>query len=148
MKKQLLGTFAMLSLLLALTVVSVQAQSRDSITAQIPFNFQVGDKTLPSGEYSIRQLAQGALLVESADGSRSAVVPSAGRVENNPNAKPSTEKLVFRQYGEQYFLAQVWLTRGASGRALNRSNAERRAASELKLARSGAKPQVVEIAGQ
>ncbi|MBD0326362.1 MAG: hypothetical protein ICV68_08020 [Pyrinomonadaceae bacterium] len=145
MKKQFLVTFAMLSLLLALSLVSVQAQSGNRIEVQIPFAFQVGDKTLPAGDYNIKQLSQDTLLVESMEGEESVVAMAAGRVENNPNAKPSTEKLVFRQYGDQYFLAQVWMTRGASGRELNKTDAERNAASELKLARHGAKPRTVEV---
>jgi hypothetical protein len=146
MKKQFLGTFAMLSLLLALAALSVQAQSRNSIEVQIPFAFQVGDKTLPAGDYSIKQLSQDTLLVESTNGDESVVAPAAGRVESNPNAKPGMEKLVFRQYGDQYFLSQVWMTRGASGRELNMTEAERAAASELKLTRHGAKPRKVEVA--
>jgi hypothetical protein len=145
MKKQFLGTFAMLSLMLALAVVSVQAQTRNRIEVQIPFAFQIGDKTLPAGDYSIKQLSQDTLAIESLNGDERVVAPAAGRVEQNPNAKPSTEKLVFRQYGEQYFLAQVWMTRGASGRELNKTDAERNAASELKLARHGAKPKTIEV---
>src|SRR2546423_13151438 len=51
MKKQLFGTFAILSLLFALTVVSVQAQSGSRITVHVPFAFQIGNKTLPAGDY-------------------------------------------------------------------------------------------------
>lgn len=148
MRKQIFSTFAMLSLLFALAVVSVQAQSRSGITVKVPFAFQVGDKTLPAGDYSIKQLSQDALLIESTSGDERAIAPAAGRVENSANAQPSTEKLVFRQYGEQYFLAQVWMVRGASGRELNKTDAERNAASEFKLAQHGAKPQMVEVSAQ
>lgn len=148
MRKQLFGTLATLSLLLTLTIVSVQAQSRNRITAHVPFAFQIGDKTLPAGDYSVKRLSQNALLVESADGEQSAVAQSPRSVESNVNAKPSTEKLVFRQYGDQYFLAQVWMTRSNTGRAINMTDAERKAAGELKLARNGAKPQIIEISAR
>lgn len=147
MRKQIFGTFAVLSLLFALTIITAQAQSGSRVTAHIPFAFQVGDKTLPAGDYSIKRLSQNALLVESEDGDVSALAQAPRSIQNSsPNAQPSTEKLVFRQYGEHYFLAQVWMTKGAGGRELNMSGAERKAASELKLARNGAKPQTIEVA--
>lgn len=146
MRKQIFGTFAVLSLLFALTIISAQAQSRSRVTAHIPFAFQVGDKTLPAGDYSVKRLSQNALLVESEDGSARALAQVPRSIQNGANAKAATEKLVFRQYGEQYFLAQVWMTKGAGGRELNMSGAERKAASELQLAQNGAKPQTIEVA--
>lgn len=148
MRKQLFGTLATLSLLFALTIVSAQAQSRSRLTAHVPFDFQVGEKTLPAGDYSVKRLSQNALLVESTDGEQSAIAPAPRSVEGSATAKPSTEKLVFRQYGDQYFLAQVWMTRGSIGRALNMSGTERKAAERLKLAQNGAKPQVIEISAR
>jgi hypothetical protein len=148
MRKQIFGTFAVLSLLFALTIIHAQAQSGSRVTAHIPFAFQVGDKTLPAGDYSIKRLSQNALLVESEDGEASALAQAPRSIRNSPNAQPSTEKLVFRQYGEQYFLAQVWMIKGAGGRELNMSGAERKAASELKLAHNGAKPQTIEVAAR
>ncbi|MDX6695610.1 MAG: hypothetical protein QOF02_3213 [Blastocatellia bacterium] len=148
MRKQIFGTFAVLSLLLAFTIVSAQAQSRNSVTAHIPFAFQIGDKTLPAGDYSVKRLSQNALVVESADGAESVIAQAPRSVQSNANAKPGAEKLVFRQYGEQYFLAQVWMIKGGAGRELNMTGAERKAASELKIAQHGAKPQSIEVAAR
>lgn len=148
MRKQLFGTFAVLGLLFALTVVNAQAQSARRITAHVPFAFQIGDKTLPAGDYSIKQFSQNALLIESADGDESVIAHAARSVEGNANAKPSAEKLVFRQYGEQYFLAQVWMARASAGRALNMTDAERKAAEDFKLARKGEKPQLIEVSAR
>lgn len=148
MKKQLFGTFAILSLLLALTVVSAQAQSGNKITARVPFAFQVGDKILPAGEYSITRLSQNSMLVRSADGETRAIAQVPRSVQSKDNAKASTEKLVFRQYGDQYFLAQVWMIRGTTGRELNMTDSERNAARELKLAQNGTEPQTIEVAAR
>ena len=148
MRKQLFATLATLSLLFVLTIVSVQAQSKNRITAHVPFDFQVGEKTLPAGDYSVKRLSQNTLLVESADGEQSAIAQAPRNVEGNVNAKPSREKLVFRQYGDQYFLAQVWMIRGNMGRDINMSGAERKAAAELKLAQHDAKPQVIEVSAR
>ena len=145
MRKQLFGTFAILSLLLALAVVSAEAQFERRITAHVPFAFQIGNKTLPAGDYSIKRFSQNALLVTSADGEQSVIAQAPRSIEGNVNAKPSAEKLVFRQYGDQYFLAQVWVARGSAGRALDMTKAERKAADDFKLAQNGAKPQLIEI---
>lgn len=146
MKKQLLGTFAILSLLFALAAVSVQAQSRSRVTAHVPFAFQIGDKTLPAGDYSVKRLSQSALLIESTDGQTRTIAQAQRSIASDTGAKQATEKLVFRQYGEQYFLSQVWMIKGGAGRELNMTKAERNAASELKLARNGAQPKTIEIA--
>ena len=54
--------------------------------------------------------------------------------------------LVFHQYGDQYFLSQIWMTRDGDGRELNRSSDERRAAAaEQNLASNGKKLRRVEI---
>ena len=143
MKKQIIGTLAIFSLLFALAVVSVQAQKVSRITAHVPFTFQLGDKTLPAGDYNIKRLSQNALVIEDASGETSVIAQAPGRVESN--AKQARERLVFRQYGDQYFLAQVWMDRSGAGRELNMTNAERAAANEYKLAQHGAKAQVVEI---
>ena len=148
MRKQLFGTFAILSLLLTLTVVSVEAQYERRITAHVPFAFQIGNKTLPAGDYSVKRFSQNALLVTSADGEQSVIAQAPRSIEDNANAKPSTEKLVFRQYGDQYFLAQVWTARGSAGRALDMTKAERKAAEDFKLAQNGAQPQLIEISAR
>jgi hypothetical protein len=148
MKKQLFGTFAILSLLLALAVVNVQAQTRNRITAHVPFAFQIGDKTLPAGDYSIKRLSPNALLVQSEDGEVSTIAQAPRSVQRGSAVKPSAERLIFRQYGDQYFLAEVWMTRDNVGRELNMTNAERNAASQLKLVQHGAKPQLIEISAR
>lgn len=148
MRKQFLGTFAILSLLLTLTGISAQAQFENRLTAHVPFAFQVGERTLPAGDYSVRRLSQNALLIESADGETRAVAQAPRSVQGNAGAKPSAEKLVFRQYGDQYFLAQVWMVKGGARRELNMTDAERSAARALKIAQNGAKPRIVEIAAR
>jgi hypothetical protein len=148
MKKKLYSTFAMLSLLLMLAVVSVQAQSDGKLEVNIPFEFQIGSHMLPAGEYSIKRLTQNTMLVQSTDGQQSAIALAPGTVQANNNEKAAREKLVFHQYGNQFFLSQVWIVRGSDGRVLNQSKAERQAAREQNLANGGAKPVKVEIAAR
>jgi hypothetical protein len=136
----------MLSLILMLAVVSVQAQSGMRVEVNIPFDFTLGNKTLPAGVYSIREYSQKSILIVSADGKTRVLAMTPGTARTEANGGAAQERVVFHQYGDQYFLAQVWMMRGSDGRELNRSSAERQAAKEQKLASAGAKLKEVEVA--
>ncbi len=146
MKKKINSTFAMLSLSLLVAVVSVQAQSRGKLEVNIPFEFQIGSQTLPAGEYSVKRLTQNSVLVRSRDGKLSAITQTPRAITEDKNGKQ--EKLVFNQYGNQYFLSQVWMVRGSDGRELYKSDAEQQAAREQTVANGGAKPQKIEVAAR
>jgi hypothetical protein len=146
MKKKLYSTFAMLSIMVMLAVVTVQAQSKGKLEINIPFEFQIGSQTLPAGEYSVKRLTQNSILVQSADGKESVIAQTPGTIQARNNKPAAREKLVFHKYSSQYFLSQVWMVRGSDGRVLNQTDAEREAAKAQNLARSGAKPQSIEVA--
>lgn len=142
MTKKIYSTFAMLGLFLVLAVGSVQAQSEGRVEVNIRFDFQVGNKVLPAGEYTVKPLTQKSVVIKSADGREVLVALTPNSVK--AGAKATTEKLVFRRYGNQYFLAQVWTIRGADGRELAPSKAEREAKSQT-LARGGRQAETVEV---
>jgi len=144
MTKKIYSTFAMLGLFLVLAVGSVQAQSEGSLEVNIRFDFQVGNKVLPAGEYTVRRLSQNSMIVESADGSERVIAQVPGRVERG--RKTNSEKMVFHQYGDQYFLTQVWMTRDGDGRELATSKAEREASKAQSLSRGDQKLRTVEVA--
>ncbi|MEP6911846.1 MAG: hypothetical protein ABI923_03775 [bacterium] len=131
MKKNILKSFTMLTLLVAVAlagaVVSANAQST-SIKANIPFEFVVGDKTLPAGAYSVTtaNAAFDALRIQSADGKNSAVRLSGPTEQKNK----SRARMVFHRYGHNYFLAEVW-NGGSNGRELAKSKQERAIEREL-----------------
>ena len=134
MKRQTLKTLAMLNLLLILTAISVAAQSSRSKTTSIPFSFTVGEKTLPAGEYTVEPYRRDyslVWLVKSRDGD-SSVLFNTNSVQTVRTQKK--DRLVFRNYGGQYFLSQIWTAGGNSGRELvvrrpkdelSKNNAER-----------------------
>jgi hypothetical protein len=148
MKKKLYSTFAMMSLFIALAITSVQAESLGKLDINIPFEFNVGSKTLPAGEYSVKRLTQTSMLVISADGKQSAIALTIGSTQQGANEKRAAEKLVFRQYGNQYFLSQVWMARDGEGRSLSKSDAERKAASTIKLVANDSEPLTVVVAAK
>ena len=131
MKKNILKGFTMLMLLVAVSlaaaVVSANAQST-AIKANIPFEFVVGDKTLPAGTYRATTLstARDALRIQSADGKDSALRLS-GPTEQNSKGQA---RMVFHRYGHKYFLAEVWDI-GTAGRELAKSKQERAIEREL-----------------
>ena len=143
MTKKLYSTFAMLSLLFMLAVTSVQAQSGDSLQANIRFDFQVGEKVLPAGEYTVRRMSHNTLLIESADGSERLIAQTWNKIDGI--GKATRVKLVFNQYGDQYFLSQVWLNRGGDGRELKSTEAEREAARAQTLASGDKKPRTFAV---
>lgn len=143
MTKKIYSTFAMLGLFFMLAVTSVQAQSGDSIQANIRFDFKVGDKVLPAGEYTVRRMSHNILLIQSADGREQMVTQTRNKIDGS--GKATRVKLVFHQYGDQYFLAQVWMNRGGDGRDLSGSEAEREAAKAQTLASGDKKPRTIEI---
>jgi hypothetical protein len=119
MKTRSLRIFLMLNLLLAVAAVSVMAQTPRTKSTTIPFSFNVGEKTLPAGEYTVaryRRDSEVVWLVESRDG-RDKVL-----INTNPLCAYETEskwKLVFRRYRDRYVLSQIW-TPGNSGRELRK----------------------------
>jgi hypothetical protein len=118
----LLAVFAMIA-----AVVPAKAQSLQyKLTANIPFDFTVMDKKLPAGKYSIgrAQNSNGDLVIQiaSAD-SRDSVTRLTIPVLTRDPVKRGV--LVFRQYGEEYFLYEIWPAGGNTGRAFPKSRAER-----------------------
>ena len=116
-----------LTLVAWLMVPVTQAQSI-MLKADIPFDFVVGDKRLPSGEYLVKSLHQKATQIQSTDARSSAIVLTTGMQA----AKISnTGKLVFNRYGDQYFLSKIWVPSSDMGRQLPKSRFEREVAQRF-----------------
>jgi hypothetical protein len=100
---------------------SASAQSVDMIV-RVPFEFQVGDTTLPRDVYSISRMtgSGGALMVR---GERRGVFILAQSGEQRTDSDP---KLLFHRIGDQYFLREVQL-RGLPSLAIPESPTEREA---------------------
>lgn len=111
--------------MLALALLAAQAgQAQEPVLANIPFAFTVGNMTLPAGEYRVEKLRDSspALLIQRTDrGASMIVITSAVEV----NAPQTQTKLIFKRYGKQCFLSQVWTAGNARGRALPNSRKEK-----------------------
>lgn len=126
MTKQNLRNILMFSLFAILAVASVHAQTRMEMRANIPFSFNVGDKTFPAGEYNVTRLNpssdKAVIAIKSEDGRLSKIVLTMPVLSN---VTRETAKLVFNHYGDQYFLAQVWTPADNTGLAVSESKTER-----------------------
>lgn len=114
-----------LAVMTAFTVVSAQAQTvLKSQKFTIPFAFQVGDKVMPAGEYTVSTNNQ-TIVVRKNDGKRN-VLAIQQRIVGTTQPE-RTVKLTFRRFNNEYYLSQVWLQDGV-GRELKR---QRNASTDL-----------------
>ena len=148
MKKQALKVFSMLSLSVMLGAVSVYAGLAVPVKANIPFDFTVANKTLPAGAYTVAPTStQGVSLIRCEDCRASELF-----LTNSVQARreQGQTKLVFRRYGDRYFLAQVWTAGDTGGRELGQSRTERELVKSRSnhLAKNAAGPEVVYIVAQ
>ena len=102
-----------------------QTSGPQKIRANIPFAFNVGDKTLPAGDYTVAVVNPASdrkvLQIRSADGHASAIIQTTITAANHADET----RLVFRRYGQQYFFAQAQMAGEATSLAAARSRAER-----------------------
>ncbi len=126
MKRTLTLTIAMM-MFVAVVAISAEAQvfGTQRMSARIPFAFNVGDKSLPAGQYTIAVLNptsdRKVLQIRSTDGRVSAIIQTN---ELNTNT-PERAKLVFNRYGDRYFFAQAQMVGDSVTLAAVKSNAER-----------------------
>lgn len=114
MKGLRLGSLLLVSFLF-LAVVPVSAQS-STIDVEVPYPFIVENNHLPAGDYRIAAFTDNTLLIRSKSGDMALLcltIPAGGGPKNED------PQLVFQRYGNQYFLAEVWL-KSSHGRELNR----------------------------
>jgi hypothetical protein len=102
MKNTIVRSLFTLGLSALLSPVALLAQSH--INATIPFDFTVGAKSFPAGDYSVKQVSENVLLIQSitdGTGVMTMVLPS------ETTKKAGTPVLTFNRYGDSYFLSKV-----------------------------------------
>jgi len=120
----------LIALFVALSAAGVKAQSGRVIEVTVPFDFAAGAVELKAGDYQVKQLSKNSLLFRSADRTKAVVIQAPISVAALRQDKP--ERLVFKQYGNQSFLSQIWINRTADGRQLAPSKIERALARQLR----------------
>ncbi|MGH9627114.1 MAG: hypothetical protein ACRD7E_01945 [Bryobacteraceae bacterium] len=138
MNKRLLRFLQSGCLCLSATIPGAFAQEGQLMTVDLPFEFQVKNERFPAGKYRVTSgSGQTIVRVQSDDHARTLFSHSAG-IQRRDAQDAGT--LVFKRYGERYFLSQIWLPGSNTGRLLNMSSAER------EMARSIVKPATKAVA--
>jgi hypothetical protein len=117
-----------LTLFAVLMVPATQAQS--IWKAEIPFDFAVGNKWLPAGEYQVEPRSQRFMLIQSTDARSSALAMTIGV---HAGKTSDVGKLVFNRYGEQYFLSKIWAPGSDISRELSKCRLEREVAAQSRV---------------
>ena len=130
MKNKIYRVIAIFGMFFGFAMANAQGQAPSKVRVEIPFEFSAGKTTLHAGVYNIKRMTGELVTLRSEDG-KSAVTLNAPvtHSSSDPNA---VERLVFSKRGEQYFLAQIWLT-ADSGR-------------QVWIGGNGSKSQQIEIA--
>lgn len=140
--KKIIQICSLLSLIVAFSFVSANAQAAKKITANIPFDFNIGTKHYTAGRYNLNvseSRSTGAVVrLTDANGD----ILTTILVLTGGESVPGDSKLVFNNYEGQRFLAEITTADGSY--RIVRSGTEREVASGKKPAER--KPEVVAIA--
>jgi hypothetical protein len=86
------------------SLVPVAASAQEPTRFAIPFNFTVGQNSLAAGDYIVREVSPNILEFESRDCHANILVLASGA---DPGKVQGVGLLIFRKYGDQYFLSTV-----------------------------------------
>ena len=132
-------------LCLAVSLPSAFAQPSQMLTVDLPFAFQVNNKQLPAGKYQVKAEAGHAVVLLRSVDCKQAMFSLSMPIESKKNHADST--LVFRRYGDRYFLSQIWVGGSNSGRGLPTSAAEREVARSWAMSAPKPATEVVAVLG-
>ncbi len=100
--KRLISAASLFTMLAAATYSYAQTPIAK---AAIPFDFQIGETSMPAGEYRISESGGYLLRVQGAKGQPSAILLTA---PGSYKGKSKDPVLQFHRYGDEYYLAQIW----------------------------------------
>lgn len=111
------------------------------LRADVPFEFHIGGKVMPAGNYRISPTNNNSVVIAAMepDGPRAAALTN---LSGGGNAHDRSE-LVFTRYGDKYFLRQIWRAGLSNGRELPPARTER----EI-MFRAAASPERVYVAAR
>jgi len=139
MKMQALKGLAVAAFIVMLGASSAKASS-PMLREDIPFDFTVGNATLPAGTYTVTEATPGLLLIRNEKPGTDAAFVLVNSVETT---KPQdSAKLMFHRYGNSYFLNQVWTNGAISGYSIPKSQDEISVSKELLAAN---RPEVIPV---
>jgi hypothetical protein len=86
-----------------LSMIGVASAQDRAAQATVPFSFRVGDRVLPAATYQVSSPSRGVIKIQSLDGQTSVLTSYSPDLKDQETGS----KLVFKRYGDQYFLHAV-----------------------------------------
>jgi|SRR5690349_11799741 len=128
MKASLVRVASTFLLTLAGLVGTGMAQAAPTIKARIPFDFVVGNKSFPAGEYSLLRPSLNLVLLRNDRGTTIALAFTQGLEESNQ--APLSSVLRFEVKGGRRVLIEAWTKDEPEGMRLNWTNQGQAASKE------------------
>lgn len=129
MRRQLSSLFIAIGFVIAMVVTTSAVPFAMRIKADVPFDFYVGKKLFPKGDYIIESVNDaGTMVIRSA---KKGKARNFTVIKSKMTDKPKS-KLVFHRYGDQYFLARIWDGSSDTVLKLDKSSLEKKAAKAAK----------------
>jgi hypothetical protein len=138
MKRQAytIAAIVLMAGLFAVSSAKAQASGPARLTANIPFEFSAGNETLPAGEYVVsctNPTSRGKVLhFRNKDGRHSVMIQTSDVI----GPVRDYARLIFRRYGNRYFLAQAWMPADNNGLEARKSRTERTVEHEFALTKA------------
>ncbi len=107
---------------------TVSAQAK-VVTIEIPFDFMVGDTSLPAGTYQITKVSEGNYRIANTKSDQTAMFLTESTTD--PTPAPSFT-LIFNVYGDTYYFAKFFHQGKTEGDALRQTSAEKEMAKKIK----------------
>jgi hypothetical protein len=126
------------ALAIGLSTTATQAQYQEErVQFNAPFAFEYGSQHLPAGRYTVSRESPAITLL------RGKSVNVMAMTQTTSDLEPAGRgKIVFRKYGQRYFLSQVWIP----GKSSHLTFDQKKAMRKLEVAARGAEPTTVEVA--
>jgi len=133
MKRQFLVLIAIAAFATALTT-NAFGQTGKTVRANVEFDFQIGERMYPAGEYRIESISQQSdsiLQIRSlGDGNKNELFVA----NHSIGGKGQTPRLIFQKYGENYVLTKIFLDTDQWGYSIRPSRRQRESDQNLALA--------------
>ena len=133
MKRQFLVLIAIAAFATALST-NAFGQTGKTVKANVKFDFQIGERMYPAGEYrieSISRVSDNILVIRSVGHTNSNQIIAAS---HSIRGKGQTPRLVFQRYGENYRLTKIFLDTDQWGYSIRPSRRQRESEKHLALA--------------
>jgi cytochrome c biogenesis protein ResB len=141
MKHLFTRTLTALTLAVIGLAVAAPAQSAHTIKANVPFEFNFGDRMYPAGEYSLTQPEQNVIMLRD---SRGHAVGQVLTVAIDSRLLTADAKLRFTNFNGMHILTEVWDGTDLSGQevtgAAERAAFIRHRSTESREAAEGSQP--------